>query len=430
MRLAAGTALDHTPDPDRRGSDISYMVQRDSNWSGVAFGLLVAAFAAYQQFKLPPALPLLLERYAYDRTLAGAFMSVYALAGLVLSVALGRWIEQAGARRPVALALALMAAGVILTLAVPQSGATVLGARALEGVGFAILAIAGPVLANANASRRHLPVVISLTAAWIPIGQLVAVLAAQPTFALLGWQGLWWIALAMTAGLVIALAGLRSARGLDPAPHANTPRRGAKDGHTVSRVERISLVIAAAVFMLWSGQYFAYMTWLPQYLIEALGFSVSGAIAGYSLPVSMLLAAILVTGQALRRGVPVGPLLVAGLALQAGTWVLLPLAGGGATGALALAVYGAGAGIVPTCLFAMPSAIAGHGHAAASAFGIIMTGRNLGVLAGPVGLAQVFALTGGWDWAAPLLGGVTAVALVLGAWLARRLAGVAYGTSR
>lgn len=430
-RLAAGAALGQTAAPDRGGSDdISHMVQCNSNWSGVAFGLLVAAFAAYQQFKLPPALPLMLERYAYDRTLAGAFMSVYALAGLVLSFALGHWIERGGARRPIALALGLMAVGVAVTLAVPQSGLVVLGARGLEGVGFAILAIAGPVLANANASRRHLPLVIALTAAWIPIGQLAAVLLAQPSFVLIGWQGLWWLALVMTAGLAIAVARLPSARGLDPAAprHASRPARG--DAGNVSRAERLSLALAAAVFMLWSGQYFAYMTWLPQYLVEALGLSMAGAIAGYTLPVAVLLVAILGTGQVLRRGVPVGRLLVAGLALQAVTWVLLPLAASGLPGALALVLYGAGAGIVPTCLFAMPSALAAHGHAAATAFGTIMTGRNLGVLAGPVGLAQVFALTGSWSLTAPLLGGVTAIALVLGIWLARRLAGAAYGTSR
>jgi len=146
--------------------------------------------------------------------------------------------------------------------------------------------------------------------------------------------------------------------------------------------------------------------------------------------VAVLLAAILVTGQALRRGVSLGRLLVGGLAAQAATWGLLPFVGDGLLGVVSLILYGAGGGVVPTCLFGMPSAIAGHGRAAASAFGIIMTGRNLGILAGPIVLAQAFALTGGWDWAAPILGGMTAVALALGVWLSRRLGGARYGTSR
>lgn len=60
--------------------------EHTGSWKGVIFGVGIAAFAAYQQFKLPVVLPVLLERYGYDRVLAGGFMSVYALTGLVLSV--------------------------------------------------------------------------------------------------------------------------------------------------------------------------------------------------------------------------------------------------------------------------------------------------------------------------------------------------------
>ena len=58
--------------------------------SGIAYGLALAWFAAYQQFKLPVVLPVLLADYGYDRTLAGSFMSIYAVAGLALSMPFGR----------------------------------------------------------------------------------------------------------------------------------------------------------------------------------------------------------------------------------------------------------------------------------------------------------------------------------------------------
>ncbi|MDX1402613.1 MAG: hypothetical protein R3245_11880, partial [Kiloniellales bacterium] len=66
------------------------MFHEKSNVAAIVFGLSLAAFAAFQQFKLPVVLPVLLEHYNYDRTLAGAFMSVYALVGLLVSVFLGR----------------------------------------------------------------------------------------------------------------------------------------------------------------------------------------------------------------------------------------------------------------------------------------------------------------------------------------------------
>ncbi|MEX2409641.1 MAG: MFS transporter, partial [Rhodovibrionaceae bacterium] len=102
--------------------------------AGVAFGLALSSFAAYQMFKLPPVLPLLLERYGYDRTLAGGFMSVYALVGLFLSIYLGRLIERRGPARPVFAALGVMATGNLLGLVAPENGMAVLAGRGLEGL--------------------------------------------------------------------------------------------------------------------------------------------------------------------------------------------------------------------------------------------------------------------------------------------------------
>ena len=78
----------------------------------VAFGLCLAFLAAFQMFKLPPVLPVLLESYRYDRTLAGGFMSVYALAGLIFSLWFARLLERHGIAGPVLAALGLMLLGV------------------------------------------------------------------------------------------------------------------------------------------------------------------------------------------------------------------------------------------------------------------------------------------------------------------------------
>jgi MFS family permease len=395
------------------------MSNTSSNWAGVAFGLSLSFLAAYQLFKLPPVLPVLLETYGYDRTLAGGFMSVYAVAGLGLSVWLGRLLERRGIAGPVLAALLLMMAGNVLALLRPESGWLLLAARALEGAAFAVLAIAGPLLANREASARHLPLVIGLTAAWIPAGQLTASLLAPFALATLGWRGLWLAG----GGLTLALALWTLAR---QGRHALAPVRTARGGEAgappapLDRRERFALWLVATIFMLWSGQYFAYMTWLPQYLVEATGLSVSMALAGYLVPVVVLLAFNLLTGALLRAGVPLGPLLVLALASQAAVWWLQPAAAGLWSGLAALIGYGIGAGITPTCLFAMPSAIAGPARAG-RAFGIVMTGRNLGVLIGPVLMAQAFERAGTWSVSGPIFGTLTLGAVALAAALALRL---------
>ncbi len=406
-----------------------------SNWTGVAFGLTLACFAAYQQFKLPPALPVLLETYGYDRTLAGAFMSIYAVAGLLLSMLFGRLLARRGAVGPTLGALGLSVAGSGLVLALPESGWLVLLGRALEGIGFAFLAICGHLLANANAPVRHLPLVVGMTAAWIPVGQLAAMLLAPLGFAWLGWQSLWIVAVLGALALAAWTLALRGSGAVElpAAEEAPAQAPGQAPGQApvpaLTGARRLQLVIAAGVFMLWSSQYFAYMTWLPQYLVEVHGLSVSMAVAGNMVPVAVLIVTTVLVGMVLRAGVPVGPLLACGLATQAAIWWLIPVTGGGLGGAVSLVAYGIAAGICPTCLFAMPSVIVGQGRVAAPAFGIIMTGRNFGVLIGPVLLAQAFKFTGAWDIATPIFGTVTSGALGLGIWLAISLAGARYTNS-
>ena len=119
-------------------------------------GLSLSYFAAYQLFKLPVVLPVLLSQYGYDRALAGGFMSVYALSGLALSMWFGRLISRHGALRLAAPAVACIGLAACLTLLAPELGLIVLLSRGLEGIAFAVLGIVGPVLATGSATQRQL----------------------------------------------------------------------------------------------------------------------------------------------------------------------------------------------------------------------------------------------------------------------------------
>ena len=391
--------------------------ERAGHRAAIAFGIGIACFAAYQQFKLPVVLPVLIARYGYDPVLGGACMSVYALAGLLLSVCAGRAAERRGALAPVGVALAFLFAGSLLPLLAPAWGWLMLLGRGLEGIGFAVLGVCGPVIAHLNATPRQIPLVIGLSAMWIPVGQLSATGLAPLALATGGWTLLWW---AGAAGcLVFLVAALRLRRipsvALAPAPPAAS-------APAPSRAERASLSIAALIFGVWSGQYFAFMTWMPHFLVEAWGFDAASALVPYVVPVVLVLIFNLATGAALRAGFSLGVLMTGGLAAQAAVWWGLPLAGAGWPGAVLLVVYGVSAGIVPACLFGIPRAVAGASGRTAAAFGTLMTGRNLGVLVGPILLAQVLGSSGAWDAAWPIFGALTTVALGFGAALARRLA--------
>lgn len=397
--------------------------ERKTNWAGVAFGLSLASFAAFQQFKLPPVLPLLLERYSYERWLAGSFMGIYALAGLLLTLALARWIASRGAFPALWLALALFLLANLATLALPEQGWLVLLARAAEGIAFAACAVVGPATANGSASLRHLPLVIGATAAWIPLGQIAGALLAQPALESGDWPLVWWAAVGATLLFALWVWQLQAKRSVALAGGGNTGH-----GPPLTRAERRSLWIAGIAFLIFSGQYFAYMTWLPQYLIEVHALAKEQALYAYLLVVAVLAIVNVIGGWWMRHGFDAGPMLAVGMALQAACWFLSPWTQGAVAGLISLAVYGIGAGLAPTALFAMPSRILGPGRPLVPAFGIIMTGRNVGVLLGPVVLALLSEIKDGWVLSAPLFGGVSVVAVLLGLWLWRRAA--AQGASR
>lgn len=393
-----------------------------TNWTGVSYGIVLGFVAAYFQFKVPPVLPVLLEDYRYDTFVAGGFMSIFAVAGMAISVRVGRGIRRQGAQRYLAAAFALMLAGSALGLVAPESGLVMLVSRAIEGLGAAVLAVCMPAFANMNAGPRHLPVIIAVQATWIPVGQLVANLVAQPAVALAQWQPVWWAGIAATLAVAawtfaIVWRGRVDFGGQEARPaDAATP-------HETTALERRALFIAAILFFLWQAQFMAYFTWLPVYLVDVRNFSSEGAVLINQIPVVVLLIFALATGFVLRAGVGAIPLLVAALALQAASWLLVPVADNPAVGTISLIAWGIAAGVTPTCLWALPSVLLGGHRADTQAFAVVLTGRYLGILAGPLLAVAIFRVTGDWLTVAFAFGAVTAacaaVAFYLGAFTRR-----------
>jgi len=388
---------------------------RQTSWQGLAFGVILATLGAFHLFKLPPVLPVLLETYGYDPRLAGSFMGVYAVIGLVASLKLGRWMQRHGMIRFIQVALVLLATGSLVTLAAPDAGLVVLAGRAIESAGFTVIALAGPAICLASASRRHTSIAMGLMATWMPLGQLISLLLATPALALDGWSLLWWAGLAAT-GAMLGWSMVLSGRGrtITRSAHGST-RPAAPGDHRVNG----ALVTGALVFCLYSGQFLAFMTWLPVLLTDVHGLDESMTLLFYAVPIVTVVALNLVGGWILRQGVPVALLLALALGFEVVAWLLIPVTQG-LLGLAALVVYGIGSGVGPVCLFALPAAILGR-DAGPHAFAVLMTGRNLGVLVGPVLLAQLYASSGAWQTGGFTFALWTGVGLVMALGLHLRL---------
>jgi predicted MFS family arabinose efflux permease len=343
-------------------------------------------------------------------------MSVYALNGLFFSFLIGRQIGKSKDRFYILLGLHCMLLGNLISLFRPEAGWYMLVGRSLEGMAYSILAITGPVLANRHTPDGYKPLVVSLIALWIPLGQVAATIIAPFVLEYFSWQGMWWVGIFITLIMIIWTF-------LIPTLALQGQTESYKTGPVdlLDNTQKRLLWLAALVFMLWSTQYFAFMTWLPVYFIEQLGFSLGESLMGYVWPIIIIIIFNLLTGVALRKGIPVGTLLVIGLTIQAAVWWLIPLTQVNVTGILALGFYGMAAGIIATCLFALPGTVTGRSGSAAIAFGFIMTGRNLGVFIGPILLGQWYLYMTGWDHVTPVFAGVTTLAVGAGWLLSRRL---------
>lgn len=406
---------------------VTDMPRNEINWTGVGFGLALSILAAYQQLKLSPVLPILIGDYSFGRILAGGFMSVYAAVGLILSLRLGNILQRRGTTALLNAAFSVFVVASAVMMFWPQFGWLFLAARMMEGIAFAILAIAGPAICTANAGPRGLAIAAALIATWIPIGALVANLLAAGLVDSAGWRSLWMVGIVATGAMALWTAAIRrnprvrlgATRNI--LPNDRSPDAGA------TREKRRSMVLAALLFTIWSVQMFAYLTWLPDYLVHAYDFSPRLAALLFALPMAVLTVFNLVAAPILRAGVPVAALFIVSVGVQTAFWFMMPHLGPLAAAIGGLIVYAAAAGVAPTCLFAMPGTIYGIEHAGSYSYGVLMVGRNLGVLSGPLLTGALVHYTGGWDIVPNALGimGLFAIAgaLVLHARL--RLAPVA-----
>ena len=391
-------------------------------WPVVLLGVGISAFGAFLQFKLPPVLPAFLNTYPHDANMAAGFMSIFALVGLLASAPISRVLEHHALIRALGVGLAIAALGLLLGLIAPQSGPLMLLARALEGFTFAIFALIGPVIANSATARRDLGLVTGLIAAWIPAGQLLAGLLA---LAGADWRALWLINLGLM--LPLAAMAMMQRRWLGPVKLARPGNGVGLTARGAGRTARIDsgLLIGAGIFLLWSLQFFAFMTWLTKYLTGELHLSEDLAILAYLLPVVVVMICNIATGWLLARGLKLLPALVAALLLQALVWLSAPWLDG-VLGIFMLIVFGIGAGVAPACFFHLPHHLA---QAGPKAYGVLMTGRNSGVFLGPLLMAWLFQGSLGWHGAAFVVAGITALAALLALSLAPRLKHHAHGTS-
>jgi len=384
--------------------------ERRRAWTVFSVVFLACVVAAFNQSKVPPLIPALVEDIQLSIVEAGLLMSVLSVAGMVLALPAGLLFRRFGPRRAGLGGIGSLLLGALLGSLAPNS-TWLLATRFLEGVGMGMSTVLAltTIAAWFPPQQRGLP--IGIFTAWAPLGSLAMLLVAPPVYEVLGWRAVWLVgaAAALVCFVLYAL--------LVEVPEQGEGRATVHKGSWRQSMLNPNAWLLSLSFACYQALRIALLTWAPTYLVSMAGLGLAAAAQVTSINQVVSIAANLACGWVLVRvGSP--------RKLYTVAWLLfLPMA------ALMLEVDPAWFAILfvssavvtsvnPVAVNAAAPETARSPSDTGPAVGIVAIGRNAGQVVGPVLFAVVLQATGGWEAVGIVLIGGTLLGLVSG-WLVR-----------
>ncbi len=372
--------------------------------------------AALQVGKLPPALPALQAELGLTLLQSGFLLSMVQLAGLSLAVFMGLWADGMGLKRSMVRGLCLLALASGLG-AFATSTAALLVLRAIEGLGFLLVALPAPALIRRLVLPAQLPGMLGVWGAYMPTGTALALLAGPMFIPAWGWGAWWWLFAAVSLAMA---AWLWRSVPADPTAHA------AAGQGAWQRLRRTLSApgpwLVALTFGMYSGQWLAVVGFLPSIYAAA---GVGGALLGV---LTALAAAVNIVGNMAS-----GRLLQRGWAPRSTLWLGFGAMALGSTVAFApfteslpwlrfagVLLFSGMGGLVPGTLFSLAVRLAPGEQQVATTVGWVQQLSALGQFVGPPVVAAVAARAGGWQLTPLVTVGCCGVGAVL-AWVVGRL---------
>lgn len=365
-------------------------------WIILAVVYLASVVAPFNQFKIPPILPFLMQRFEVNLTQAGLLMSSIAAIGFILALPAGIVLQRLGSKMTILAALGFMAAG---AMAGGLSGSypLLLGSRILEGIGMGLIGVAAPATIAMWFPPEKQGTPMGIWATWVPVGSVIIYNLSPALASSFGWQATWWVgaafALVMMAfsGWLITLPPARDQAGLrtQPAPDL----RGA--------LANRNIWLLALAFACMNLTMVSLGTYYPTFLSEVRGYALGQAaflssIATFAVLFSAPAAGWLSDRIGSRRLVFSLPFLAVAVLL------LFPFRVTDWQIAAVMLLQGLLVGAIPTATFAAASEVMRKPEWAGLGLAVVLLGQNLGQLIGPILFGKIVERSG-WVAAGYLL---------------------------
>ena len=370
-------------------------------WAAIATGVIAAAYVG----KLPTAIPLLRDEFGLTLVEAGWVNSTFNTLAVSAAVLFGAIAGRYGALRCCLAGLLAMMLGGVLGAAA-GAGGVLIASRILEGAGFISVAVSAPALIAAAATPKQRNLALGLWSIYLPFGSSIAMLASPLLLTAFGWRGFW---LAIVLATCVSAAALWRSRGA----YAAIGRNAAP-----ARLELLAALRQPGPWWLglafgcYALMYYAIVVWLPTFLVQERGASVTAA--------ALLTAAVVVANVGgnlagswlIHRAAPRGHLIsLAFAAMAVCACVVLSSALPDAPRAAACLAFMLVGGTIPAAVLSGAHLYAKHGGQISGIQGLVVQLSQIGPFFGPPLVAAVVSHAG--KWAACLWVRLTAAALGL-----------------
>jgi CP family cyanate transporter-like MFS transporter len=355
--------------------------------------------------KMSPALPLLKEEFHLSLIGAGWLVSAFNALAAASAIFFGVLCDRLGALRFCIAGSALMAAGSLVGAFAPGAPLFV-ASRFIEGAGFIAVIVSAPGLITSAATPERRGMAFGLWATYFPIGVSAVMVASPPLLGDFGWRSVWVLGTLASAACALLLA----ARRRDYAGVVRgTTRSVASLGISFSQPVPWLLGLA---FAMYAVQHQSMMIWLPTYLIESQGLSLTTAVLATALAVIVNCFGNLLGGWLLQKNIPRGRIIAVTFAVTSVIFVLIFAGGFSNTLRYALVVfYSFITGTVPSAALSAGMRYARSPAEVGAIQGLIVHLTQIGIFLGPPLVAAVVTWGGSWDATLWALLGCAAVAL-------------------
>jgi MFS family permease len=328
---------------------------------------------------------------------------------------IGLFADRVGHRVLAVAGVMLMGAGSVLG-ALSDGAVMLLATRFLEGLGFVIAVVTAPSLIARAAGPSQRKFAFGLWGSFMSTGLGTMLLLSPLILGAWGWRGS-WLAMAGASG-AWALFMIWALRHVEDGHGGTGARAGAgADLRLTASVPGpwLLAVCFGCYTLLWT----ALMVWLPTFLVEQRGSSLTSAALLTVVVVFVNLPGNILGGWLNERGWPRAGLIgfVGVLFAVIGPLIFLDLLGDGMRYALALAFSFFG-GFLPSSVLGAAPVFAPTPRQIGTTNGLLVQGSHLGQFTGPPLVAAAVAFMGGWQagaWIFAACGaGVLIFALLIG----------------